>query len=79
MPPFQCLSGNCTHVHLDNTSLDSSGDLILGRSRTTVEDKEYRSVIVRLELFLDVSLVLLEEFRAKLDVAGWVDGRLHTY
>jgi len=37
-----------------------------------MEDQEDRSIFISLELFLGVSLVRLEEFRAEFDVAGCV-------
>jgi hypothetical protein len=60
-------------VHLDNTVLDSGGDLLLGRARSTVEDKEEGKGVLRLELLVGVLLVHGEELGAELDVSGLVD------
>lgn len=60
-----------THVHLDHTGLDSLGDLVLGRTGTTVEDEVDGLVVGALELLLGVSLVLLEELGAELDISGY--------
>ena len=60
-------------VDLDDTVLDRLGVLLLGGAGATVEDEEDGLVLVGLDLVLDVFLVLLEQLRVELDVAGLVD------
>jgi hypothetical protein len=60
-------------VNLDNTVSNSVGVFLLGRARTAVEDEEYWLVFLCAVLLLDKCLMLSEEFRVKLDVAGLVD------
>jgi len=60
-------------VDLDDTVANGLLELLLGGSGATVEDKEDGLVLLGLGLLLDVSLVLAEELRVQLDVAGLVD------
>lgn len=60
-------------VDLDDTVLDRLGVLFLGGAGATVEDEEDGLVLVGLDLVLDVFLVLLEQLRVELDIAGLVD------
>lgn len=60
-------------VDLDDTVLNRLGVLLLGGAGATVEDEEDGLVLLAAELLLDELLVLLEQLRVELDVAGLVD------
>merc|ERR1719231_1618112 len=60
-------------VHLDNASLDCVPDVLLGGSRTAVEDKGDRLVRLAAELLIDELLGAVEDLGLELDVAGGVD------
>lgn len=60
-------------VDLDNTVGDGLGVLGLGGAGTTVEDEVDGLVVGGARLLLDEGLVLGEELRVQLDVAGLVD------
>lgn len=59
-------------VDLDNTVVDGGAELVDGGTRTAVEDKHHGLLLVALKLLADVGLVLAEELRVQLDVAGLV-------
>jgi len=56
------------NVHLDNTKVDSGLDIVLGRSRSSVEDEPNGLIRLELQLLLNVSLVLSEKLGVELDV-----------
>jgi hypothetical protein len=60
-------------VDLDDTIGDGIQVLLLGRSRSTVEDEEDGLVLLGSDGVLDVLLVLGQELGVQLDVAGLVD------
>jgi len=60
-------------VDLDNSISDSIQVLLLRGSRSTVEDQEHWLVLLGSNGILDILLVLAEELRVELDVAGLVD------
>ena len=60
-------------VDLDNTVGDGIQELLLGRSRSTVEDQEDWLVVLGSNSLLDMGLVLAEELWAELDVTWLVD------
>lgn len=61
------------HVDLDDTVADGIEVLLLGGARATVEDEVDGLVLSGLDGGLDVGLVLAEQLRVQLDVAGLVD------
>ena len=63
----------CVEVDLDDTVRDGVQELLLGRSRSAVEDEEDGLVLLGSDGILDVLLVLAEELGVELDVAGLVD------
>ena len=60
-------------VDLNNTISNGIQVLLLRRSRSTVEDKENRLVLLRSNGILDILLVLAEKFGVELDIAGLVN------
>lgn len=60
------------NVHLNDTIVHSSIDLLLLRARATVEDQENRVFLVSLELVAHIVLVHLQELRAQHHIAGLV-------
>jgi len=60
-------------VHLDNTKVDSGLDVLLGRSRASVEDEPDGLVGLELALLLDKLLVLAQKLGVELDVSGSVN------
>lgn len=60
-------------VDLAYTVANGVLELLLGRSRSTVEDKEYWLLKVALDGVLDVLLVLLEKLWVEFDVSWLVD------
>ena len=60
-------------IHLDHTVANGLLVLVLRRARASVEDEEDGLVGLDAQLFLDVGLVLLEEFGVQTDVSGLVD------
>jgi hypothetical protein len=60
-------------VDLDNTVGDGIRELLLGGTRSTVEDEEDWLVVLGTDLLLDVQLVLAEKLWVQLDVTWLVD------
>lgn len=60
-------------VDLDDTVADGIGELLLGGTGSTVEDKEDWLVLLGSDRLLDVLLVLAEELWVELDVSWLVD------
>ena len=61
------------NVHLDDSTLDSGGDLLREGTATTVEDEEDGVLSRKRVLLDDVVLSVLENFRSKLDITRSVD------
>jgi hypothetical protein len=55
-------------VDLADAIADGLLELLLGRSGTAVEDKEYRLVCLGVGLLLDVLLMLVKKFWMQLDI-----------
>mmetsp|Transcript_26770 Transcript_26770/g.56048 ORF Transcript_26770/g.56048 Transcript_26770/m.56048 type:complete len:442 (+) Transcript_26770:87-1412(+) len=61
------------NVHLDDTGFNGVLDIFDGRSRTSVENKEHGLVFVASELFLHVSLGVVENDGLEINVSRGVD------
>lgn len=60
------------NVHLDDAVLDSSLDLVLGGTGTTMEDEEEGLLFLATELPFGVGLMLVEQLGVEADVSGLV-------
>jgi hypothetical protein len=63
----------CIEVDLDDTISDRVKILLLGRSRSSVENQEDWLVLLCSNGILDILLVLTEKFGVELDITGLVD------
>mmetsp|Transcript_3326 Transcript_3326/g.6972 ORF Transcript_3326/g.6972 Transcript_3326/m.6972 type:complete len:221 (+) Transcript_3326:278-940(+) len=57
------------NVHLDDARLNRIADVLLRRSRTTVEDEEKRQLVVAANLAANVLLRGMQNLRAELDIS----------
>mmetsp|Transcript_30637 Transcript_30637/g.62551 ORF Transcript_30637/g.62551 Transcript_30637/m.62551 type:complete len:269 (+) Transcript_30637:549-1355(+) len=64
--------GVSVNVHLDNTILDSSCNLLISGTGATVHDKEDGKIRLTADLFLGVSLVLSKALRLEGDISRLV-------
>jgi hypothetical protein len=60
-------------IDLDDTIADSLLELLLGRTRSTVEDQEDWLVLLSSNSFLNILLMLAKQFWLKLNISGLVD------